>query len=331
MSFRREKYVEFGGPDGGNGGTGGSVIFEATSDLNTLIDYRYQQHHKAKNGMPGMGRNRTGKSADDIILGVPVGTEILDEDSGDVLVDLKKAGQRFIALKGGRGGRGNASYVSSTNRAPRQSTPGEAAEEMTIRLRLKLLADVGLLGLPNAGKSTFLSAVSNAKPKIADYPFTTLAPQLGMIRHRGKDMVMADLPGLIAGAAQGQGLGHRFLKHTSRCRVLLHLIDTSIGQDPVEAYETIRAELEEYDADYGSTVATLPEVVALTKADAIAEEDIAAAAEALAAAGVRAHVISAQSKRGIDSVLDDLQRYPAVVVEEAEDDTEEEPQQENAD
>jgi GTP-binding protein len=268
VSFRREKYVEFGGPDGGCGGKGGDVIVEGRQNLNTLIDYRYQQHFKAKRGGNGAGRNRTGAGGADVILPVPLGTEGLDDTSGTVLFDITEEGQRVTILQGGRGGRGNLSYKSSTNQAPRQMTKGEPAQEMTLRLRLKLLADVGLLGLPNAGKSTFVSAVSNAKPKIADYPFTTVKPALGMVRYHEKDMVIADLPGLIKGAAAGAGLGHAFLKHVSRCRVVFHLID-STNENPAEAYHAVRAELAGYDQEFGSNLSDLPEIIALSKADAL--------------------------------------------------------------
>jgi GTP-binding protein len=267
VSFRREKYVEFGGPDGGCGGKGGDVIIEGRQNLNTLIDYRYQQHFKAKRGGSGAGRNRTGAGGADVVLPVPLGTEVIDEESGTVLVDITEEGQRMTLLQGGRGGRGNLSYKSSTNQAPRQMTKGEPAQEMTLRFRLKLLADVGLLGLPNAGKSTFVAAVSNAKLKVADYPFTTVKPALGMVRFHGKDMVIADLPGLIKGAAAGQGLGHAFLKHISRCRVVLHLIDIT-SENPAKAYRTVRAELAQYDQEFGSDLSKLPEVIALSKADA---------------------------------------------------------------
>lgn len=306
LSFRREKYVEFGGPDGGNGGKGGDVVFSVSSGLNTLIDYRFQQHFKAKNGQPGAGRNRSGKGGADVVIPLPPGTEVIDHISGTVLTDMKEEGQTFTLITGGKGGRGNASFATSVNQAPRQTTPGEPAQEMEILLRLKILADVGLLGLPNAGKSTFISAVSNARPKIADYPFTTLVPQLGMVRHHQTDMVMADLPGLIEGAAQGTGLGHQFLKHTSRCSALLHLIDIT-QPNPEVAYATIRKELADYDADFGSTIANLPEVVALNKCDALPPEEVKEIQKALKKEiGVPVHPISAVAKMGLTPVLEGL-------------------------
>lgn len=308
LSFRREKYIEHGGPNGGNGGKGGDVIFVATANLNTLIDFKYNQHYKAKNGLPGEGNNRTGASAEDLVIPIPVGTEILDAESGDVLIDMTKEGQQFIALVGGRGGRGNASFVSSVNRAPRETTPGEEAQELEIVLRLKLLADVGLIGLPNAGKSTFLSTVSNARPKIGDYPFTTLKPQLGIVKiGDGNSIVMADLPGLIEGAAEGKGRGHRFLQHTSRCQALLHLIDTSLGQDAVKAYRTIRKEVKAYDDDFGTETSDLPEIVALTKADALDETELTKTLKALKLAKIKnVHVISASTGQGMQEVLREL-------------------------
>lgn len=311
LSFRREKFIEFGGPDGGNGGRGGDIVFYVDEGLNTLIDYRFQQHHKARNGQPGAGRLRMGKSAEDLRLPVPKGTEIIDIESGDVIADLTQSGQEIILLEGGRGGRGNASFKSSTHQAPRETTPGAAAQELEIMLRLKLLADVGLLGQPNAGKSTFISVVSNAKPKIADYPFTTLKPALGVVRHYDTDMVMADLPGLIAGAAAGVGLGHRFLKHLSRCAVVLHLVD-STQEDPATAYFTIRAELEKYDEDYQTNLAALPEVVALSKSDALTEENQQEVLKKFKKATkiTDTHLISAQVGQGLEAVLSAL--TPAV-------------------
>lgn len=267
VSFRREKYVEFGGPDGGNGGRGGDVIFETVKDLNTLIDFRYQQHFRAQNGQNGMGRNRTGHDGDDIIIKVPVGTQLLDEDKQDVLADFTEPGQRLVFLKGGDGGFGNSHYKSSTNQAPRKSTPGWEGMERAVWLRLKLIADAGLVGLPNAGKSTFLAAVSRAKPKIADYPFTTLHPNLGVVKAGDKDFVIADIPGLIEGAHEGHGLGDRFLGHIERTSVLLHLIDIT-QDDIVEAYHTIRHELEAY----GHGLADKKEIVALNKCDALGPE-----------------------------------------------------------
>jgi GTPase len=264
MSFRREKFIEFGGPDGGDGGRGGDVIAECVEGLNTLIDYRYQQHFKARSGGHGMGRNRAGARGNDIVLKVPAGTQIFDEDNETLLADLTHVGDRALIAKGGNGGFGNAHFKSSTNRAPRHANPGQPAEERTIWLRLKLIADAGLVGLPNAGKSTFLAAVSAAKPKIADYPFTTLHPQLGVVRIDRREFVLADIPGLIEGAHEGVGLGDRFLGHIERCRVLLHLIDGT-GEHAGHAYTTVRAELEAY----GHGLTEKPEIVALNKADAL--------------------------------------------------------------
>lgn len=267
VSFRREKFIEFGGPDGGDGGRGGDVVAECVDGLNTLIDYRYQQHFKAKTGVHGMGKDRTGAAGADVVLKVPVGTQIFDEDNETLLADLTKVGERAVLARGGNGGFGNAHFKSSTNRAPRHANPGQLGEERTIWLRLKLIADAGLVGLPNAGKSTFLAAVSAAKPKIADYPFTTLHPQLGVVAVDGREFVLADIPGLIEGAHEGAGLGDRFLGHVERCRVLLHLIDGT-GEHAGEAYKTVRAELDAY----GEGLADKPEIVALNKADAIAPD-----------------------------------------------------------
>jgi GTP-binding protein len=267
VSFRREKFIEFGGPNGGDGGNGGDVIAEAVTGLNTLIDYRYQQHFKAGRGEHGMGKDRHGANGADKILKVPVGTQIFEEDGETLLADLTDVGQRALLARGGNGGFGNAHFKTSTNRAPRHANPGQPAEERTIRLRLKLIADAGLVGLPNAGKSTFLAAVSAAKPKIADYPFTTLHPQLGVVAVDEREFVIADLPGLIEGAHEGAGLGDRFLGHLERCRVLLHLVDGSSGHAG-EAYKTIRAELEAY----GHGLLGKPEIVGLSKADALSPE-----------------------------------------------------------
>src|SRR6059058_6115444 len=267
VSFRREKFIEFGGPDGGDGGKGGDIIFEAVPGLNTLIDFRYTQHFRAPRGKGGAGSNRTGAGGDDLVVHVPVGTQILaDDEERSLLAVLTSPGQRVTFLKGGLGGRGNASYKSSTNRAPRQHQTGEPGEEMWVWLRLKLLADVGLLGLPNAGKSTFLNSVSNAAAKVGDYPFTTLRPQLGVVRHKGREFVLADIPGLIEGAAEGAGVGDRFLGHVERTRLLLHLVDAS-ADDPAEAYRIVRDEL----AAYGAGLERKPEIVALTKADILDE------------------------------------------------------------
>ncbi|MEM1400974.1 MAG: GTPase ObgE, partial [Pseudomonadota bacterium] len=266
VSFRREKFIEHGGPNGGNGGRGGDVFVEAADDLNTLIDFRYRQHFKAERGKNGMGKDMTGAGGKSVTLTVPVGTQVLSEDRDLVLADLTRQGQRVRLAKGGDGGLGNSHFKSSTNRAPRRSTPGHEGEESWVWLRLKLIADVGLVGLPNAGKSTFLSVVSRAKPKIADYPFTTLHPNLGVAEAAGQTLVIADIPGLIEGAHEGQGLGTRFLGHVERCPILLHLIDaTGLEHDPAEAYATVRAELDAY----GTGLADKPEIIALTKADAL--------------------------------------------------------------
>ena len=263
VSFRREKFIEFGGPDGGDGGKGGDIVFEAVPGLNTLIDFRYTQHFRAPRGKGGAGSNRTGAGGEDLVIKVPVGTQILaDDEDRTLLADLTEDGQRIAFLKGGMGGRGNASYKTSTNRAPRQHQTGEAGEEMWVWLRLKLLADVGLVGLPNAGKSTFLNSVTNASAKVGDYPFTTLRPQLGVVRHKGREFVLADIPGLIEGAAEGAGIGDRFLGHVERTRLLLHLVDGS-DEDSLDAWRIVRDELD----DYGAGLADKPEVVALTKAD----------------------------------------------------------------
>src|SRR5215212_7532346 len=243
VSFRREKFIEYGGPDGGDGGKGGDLIFEAVPGLNTLIDFRYTQHFRAPRGKGGAGSNRTGAGGDDLVIKVPVGTQILaDDEDRTLLADLTEVGQRITLLKGGEGGRGNASFKTATNRAPRQHGTGWPGEEMWVWLRLKLLADVGLVGLPNAGKSTFLNAVTNAKAKVGDYPFTTLHPKLGVVRHRGREFVLADIPGLIEGAAEGAGIGDRFLGHVERTRILIHLVDAN-NDDPVAAWRIVRDEL----------------------------------------------------------------------------------------
>ena len=315
VSFRREKYVQYGGPDGGNGGKGGDIIFEAVEGLNTLIDFRYTQHFKAERGHGGMGRDRTGAGGENLVIKVPIGTQVLSEDKEEVLADFTKAGQRETFLVGGDGGRGNASYKTSTNRAPRQHGTGWPGEEMWVWLRLKLLADVGLVGLPNAGKSTFINAVTNAKAKVGDYPFTTIRPQLGVVSHRGKEFVIADIPGLIEGAAEGAGIGDRFLGHIERCRVLLHLVDGH-GSDPVKAYEVVQGELEAY----GAGLEDKPQVVALNKADLLDEELIEAIAAELKAAGAADVLpLSGATGAGLDAVLDKLASYIEVKkVEEAE-------------
>jgi GTPase len=271
LSFRREKFIEFGGPDGGDGGRGGDVVAECVADLNTLADYRYRQHFKARTGMYGMGKNRTGSKGADAVLKVPVGTQIFDEDGEVLLADLTKPGQRVTLARGGNGGFGNARFKTSTNQAPRRANPGEKGEELIIWLRLKLIADIGLVGLPNAGKSTFLAAVSAATPNIAAYPFSTLHPQLGVAACDGREFVVADIPGLIEGAHQGHGLGDRFLGHVERCRVLLHLVDAGIA-NAGEAYKAVRRELKAYD--HG--LAEKPEIVALTKIDSVDRDTLAA-------------------------------------------------------
>ncbi len=276
VSFRREKYIEYGGPDGGDGGGGGSVWAEAVDGLNTLIDFRYQQHFFAKNGQPGMGKQRTGKDGDGILLRVPVGTEILDEDQETIIADMTELGQRVELARGGNGGWGNLHFKSATNQAPRRSNPGQDGVERTLWLRLKLIADVGLLGLPNAGKSTFLAATSNARPKIADYPFTTLHPNLGVVGVDNTEFVVADIPGLIEGAHDGRGLGHRFLGHVERCAVLLHLVDGT-SETLVEDYQTIIGELEAY----GGELADRPRITVLNKVDALDEEQLSTALKKL--------------------------------------------------
>ncbi len=299
VSFRREKYIEYGGPDGGDGGKGGSVWAEAVDGLNTLIDFRYQQHFFAKNGQPGRVQQRTGKDGDDIILRVPVGTEILDEDQETLIADLTEVGQRVQLARGGNGGFGNLHFKSATNQAPRRANPGQEGVERTLWLRLKLIADVGLLGMPNAGKSTFLAATSNARPKIADYPFTTLHPNLGVVGVDNVEFVIADIPGLIEGASEGRGLGDLFLGHVERCAVLLHIVDGS-AHDFIENYHTIVEELEAY----GGGLAQKPRVTVLNKTDAMNEEDRALAQSMLAeACGGDVMLMSAVSGAGVTDVL----------------------------
>ncbi|MEA3014343.1 MAG: GTPase [Sphingomonadales bacterium] len=300
VSFRREKYIEYGGPDGGDGGKGGDIVFEAVEGLNTLIDFRYTQHFRAPRGKGGAGRDQTGAGGKDLIVKVPVGTQVLDDDKETVLADFTEVGQRIILLKGGDGGRGNASYKTSTNRAPRQHGTGWPGEELWVWLRLKLIADAGLVGLPNAGKSTFLNAVSNAKAKVGDYPFTTLHPKLGVVRHRQVDFVLADIPGLIEGAAEGAGVGDRFLGHIERTRILVHLVDANL-EDVAAGYRTVRDELDAYGAGLTDKV----ELVALNKADTIdAEMAEALAAELRAESGARVFTVSGATGAGVDEILD---------------------------
>lgn len=301
VSFRREKYVQYGGPDGGNGGKGGDIVFEAVAGLNTLIDFRYAQHFKAQRGIQGMGRDRHGAYGDDLVIKVPVGTQILaDDEERTLLLDLTEVGQRAVFLRGGDGGRGNASYKSSTNRAPRQHGPGWPGEEMYVWLRLKLLADAGLVGMPNAGKSTFINQVSNTKAKVGAYPFTTIRPQLGVVEHKSREFVLADIPGLIAGAAEGAGIGDRFLGHIERCQILIHLVDAT-QDDPVLAWQTVCDEL----AEYGAGLEDKPQIVALNKGDLLDTELMADIAAQLEAAGAKDVVaISGATGQGVDRVLD---------------------------
>ena len=299
VSFRREKYVEFGGPDGGDGGRGGDVWADCVANLNTLIDFRYQQHYKAGKGGHGMGKDRYGAKGDDKMLRVPPGTQIFDEANQTLIADLTEPGQWVLLAKGGNGGFGNTHFKSSTNRAPRDANPGEAGLELTLWLRLKLIADVGIIGLPNAGKSTLLATLSAAQPKIADYPFTTLQPNLGVVRAGDTDFVLADIPGLIEGAHEGAGLGDRFLGHVERCAVILHLIDAT-GEDAGAAYRTVRAEL----AAYGGGLEEKPEVLALSKCDALDQATLEARLDGLARElGRQVLAISAVSGAGISALL----------------------------
>jgi GTPase len=302
VAFRREKFVEYGGPDGGNGGKGGDIVFEAVPGLNTLIDFRYTQHFRAPRGKGGSGSNRTGAGGDDLIIRVPIGTQVLSEDKEHVLADFTKVGERRVYLRGGDGGRGNATYKTSTNRAPRQHGTGWPGEEAWVWLRLKLLADAGLLGLPNAGKSTFINAVTNARAKVGAYPFTTVRPQLGVVTHHDREFVVADIPGLIEGAADGAGIGDRFLGHIERCRVLLHLVDAT-GDDPVGAYRTVRNELD----IYGAGLIDKPEVIGLNKIDALDPADVKKLMTKLKRAS-KAEImpLSGAAGTGIDAVLDRL-------------------------
>ena len=299
VSFRREKFIEFGGPDGGDGGKGGDVWAECVSNLNTLIDYRYQQHFKAKKGGNGAGKNRAGANGADCIIKVPPGTQIFAEDQETLLADLSKPGERALIAKGGNGGFGNAYFKSSTNQAPRRANPGQPAVELTIWLRLKLIADAGIVGLPNAGKSTFLAAVTGAKPKIAAYPFTTLHPNLGIVRAGDTDFVLADIPGLIEGASEGAGLGTRFLGHVERTKVLLHLVDAT-EEDVAGAYRTVRRELKAY----GAGLDRKKEIVALSKCDALDPETLATRATALKKAAKKTPLqLSAVSGKGMKEAL----------------------------
>lgn len=309
VSFRREKFIEFGGPNGGDGGRGGDIVVECVQGLNTLIDFRFQQHFKAKTGEHGMGKDRHGANSPAVVLKVPPGTEILDEDGETKIADLTEPGQRFVLCKGGNGGFGNAYFKTATNQAPRHANPGLPGEERWVWLRLKLIADAGLVGLPNAGKSTFLATVTAAKPKIADYPFTTLHPGLGVVRVDGREMVLADIPGLIEGAHEGHGLGDRFLGHIERCRVLLHLVEGT-SEHAGKAYKTVREELEAY----GEGLAEKPEIVALSKADALTPEMLKEQVARLKRAAKRPPIIlSSASGQGVDEAL----RALFAVVEEA--------------
>ena len=308
VAFRREKYIEFGGPNGGDGGKGGSVWFEAVENLNTLIDFRYQQHFKAPRGQHGMGSEMCGAKGEDVIIKVPVGTEILAEDGETVLKDMVIPGERFLIAKGGDGGRGNMRFKTSTNQAPRYAEPGWPGEELWVWLKLKIIADVGLIGFPNAGKSTFLSAVTRARPKIADYPFTTLYPNLGVMWIDNREVVLADIPGLIEGAHEGTGLGDRFLKHVERCSAFLHLVD-GLQEDVVSAYKTIRSELKLYKEQ----LLDLPEVIALNKCDSLDEKDIKKKVKALEkASGKKVFAISAFAHTGLEDVSRELLKYVKV-------------------
>ncbi len=314
VSFRREKFIEFGGPNGGDGGNGGSVYFEAVENLNTLIDFRYQQHFKAQKGQQGMGSEMTGYKGEDLIIKVPVGTEIVADDGETVLKDMVKAGERFLIAQGGKGGLGNARFKSSTNQAPRYAGPGTEGEELWVWLRLKIIADVGLIGLPNAGKSTFLSAVTAARPKIASYPFTTLHPHLGVAWSDGQEMVITDIPGLIEGAHEGVGLGDRFLKHVERCSVFLHLVDAT-AEDVATDYETIRRELELYS----DKLKNKPTVVALNKCDALTEEEITEKKAALQKVCTNEiFTISAAANQGLKPCLREVNQYIMRLHEQSE-------------
>lgn len=308
VAFRREKYIEFGGPNGGDGGKGGSVYFEAVENLNTLIDFRYQQHFKAPRGQHGMGSEMCGSKGEDLIIKVPVGTEILAEDGQTLIKDMVTPGERFLIAKGGDGGRGNMRFKTSTNQAPRYAEPGWPGEEMWVWLKLKIIADVGLIGFPNAGKSTFLSAVTHARPKIADYPFTTLYPNLGVMWVHNREIVLADIPGLIEGAHEGTGLGDRFLKHIERCSAFLHIIDV-MEDDVVQAYKTIRKELELYD----KKLILKPEVIALNKTDASDAKETAKKVKALEKlTGKKVFTISAVTRQGLEEISYELIKHVKV-------------------
>lgn len=314
VSFRREKFVEFGGPDGGNGGRGGDIVVECVDGLNTLIDYRYQQHFKAQTGIHGMGENRTGANGENAVMRVPVGTQVFEDDNDTLIADFTEVGQKQTILSGGNGGFGNAYFKTSRNQAPRHANPGLEGTEKWVWLRLKLIADAGLVGLPNAGKSTFLAATSAAKPKIADYPFTTLHPNLGVVRVRDREFVLADIPGLIEGAHEGAGIGDRFLGHVERCRVLVHLIDGT-ADDVVASYKTIRSELEAY----GNGLNEKPEILALNKIDALTDDEIASKKKALEKASkAKIMTVSGATSKGVDAVLLAMIRYidDAVEIEE---------------
>ena len=306
VSFRREKYIAFGGPNGGDGGRGGHVYVEATQNLNTLIDYRFRQHVRAGTGMHGMGRDRTGAAGEDKGLLVPIGTQVIDAETDEVLIDLTEDGQRVMLAKGGNGGWGNMRFKSSTNQSPRTANPGEPGEERWVWFRLKVIADAALVGLPNAGKSTFLAAISAAKPKQADYPFTTLHPHLGVVDlGPAERFVLADLPGLIEGAAEGAGLGHRFLGHVERCAAILHLVDATVP-DSAKSYRIIRGELDAY----GEELTDKPEIVALTKCETLNDDDLATAKDELeAACGQTVFLISSVARQGLKPLLSAIYQY----------------------
>jgi len=296
-SFRREKFIEYGGPDGGDGGKGGSVILKAERNLNTLIDFRYQQHHKAKRGNNGSGQNRTGKSGDDLILKVPLGTQVFEEDNKTLIFDFIKVGEEFVAAAGGKGGLGNTRFKSSTNRAPRKFTKGTRGEEFTIWLQLKTIADVGIIGLPNAGKSSLLAAITNANPKIANYEFTTLNPNLGVASYDDKEVTIADIPGLIENASDGKGLGHDFLSHVERCKILIHVIDTTEA-DPLKNYQIIRQELE----NYGAEIESKKEIIALNKVELLDEKKVEQIKDKFTSLDRRIFTISAATGYNLDQL-----------------------------